>query len=190
MDYIPLVREVGAVFSVPNGSGQGAVITHTFLNTVARWVYTILALIVVFYGSYYIFTKMERQIAGILYFIGAVIAVYFYWVKWFVIPGAKPEWPPYQTMCPDYLTPVAPGYEKDARGRMVPGQGGMKCVDFIGVSTNGTLKMASKGSLHTQINNPEYVFTIAPKMSREQLRAQVNARGLSWQSMFGDDTRN
>lgn len=184
MDNIPLVREVGSVFSVPSGPGSAGN-SAKLMNSIARWTYTILGLIVVFYGSYYLFNKMERPIAGILYFIGATIAVYFYWVKWFMIPAQKPDWPPYQTICPDYLTPISPGYGTDADGNQVPGKGPLKCVDFVGVSQNGVLKIATPTMLDKQINQPQYAFTVDPKMTRDDLKAKTDAYGLSWQTMFG-----
>lgn len=184
MDNVPLVREVSSLFKTRGGSSFASK-RSSALNTVGRWVYTILALILVFGGSYYLFNKMERPIAGILYFIGAVIAVYFYWVKWFMIPAQHPDWPPYQTICPDYLTPVAPGYTTGANGQQVPNAGPLKCVDFVGVSQNGRLKVADPSKLDKQLNQSQYAFSVDPKMSKEDLKAQVNTYGLSWQTLFG-----
>jgi hypothetical protein len=182
MDYVPLVREVGSVFSVPNGPTTASD-SAVLMRSIMRWTYTILAVVLVLGGSYYLFTKMERPITGVLYFIGATIAAYFYWVKWFMIPAMKPDWPPFQTICPDYLTPVSPGMMKDANGNATTG-GSLKCVDFVGVSTNGVLKKADPAMLDKQINQTQYAFTVDPKMKRDELKAQVDTYGLTWQTMF------
>jgi len=184
MDNIPLVREIGSVFSIQGGPGSTGN-SSKLMNTIMRWIYTIVSLILVFGGSYYLFNTMVRPISGILYFIGATIAVYFYWVKWFVIPALKPDWPPYQTICPDYLTPISPGYGTDSKGNLVPGKGPLKCVDFVGVSQNGLLKVASPTNLNQQINQSQYAFTVDPKMTRDDLKAKTDTYGLSWQTMFG-----
>jgi len=185
MDNVPFVREVGSVFNVPTGPTTNASMAKT-VDSILRWVYTILALLAVIGGSWYLFNKAERPIAGILYFIGGVIAAYFYWVKWFMIPAMKPDWPPYQTICPDYLTPISPGYTTDADGNQVAGGGKIKCVDFVGVSQNGLLKVANPTQLNNQLNMTQYAFTVDPKMTRDDLKAQVDTYGLSWQTMFGD----
>jgi len=185
MDQVPLVREISSVFSVPSGPGQN-VNSKVLMQRIAKYTYILLAIIVVFGGSYYLFNNMQRPVAGVLYFIGATIAVYFYYVKWFVVPAARPDWPPYQTVCPDYLTPVAPGYTTDANGNQVPTAGPMRCVDFVGVSTNGLLKRADPNTISKHLNEAQYAFTVDPKMSRDELRQRINSYGLSWLTMFGE----
>jgi hypothetical protein len=185
MDQVPLVREVSSVFSVSNNPSLNLQ-TAQMMKSVAKWTYILVALIVVFGGSYYLFNKMQRPVAGVLYFIGATIAVYFYYVKWFVIPAMRPEWPPYQTVCPDYLTPIAPGYTRDANGNQVPTPGPMRCVDFVGVSRNGRLKRADPATISKHLNEEQYAFTVDPKMSRDELRQRINSYGLSWLTMFGE----
>ena len=186
MDNIPFLREISGIFSVPSGPTTNAGMAKT-IDFILRWAYTLVALVIVFGGSYYLFNVMQRPIAGILYFIGAVIAVYFYYVKWFIVPAKNPEWPAYQSMCPDYLTPILPGYTTDQGGnQMVDANAKVKCVDFVGVSANGLLKVANPSNLQAQLNNPSYYFSVDPKMKRDDLKAQLDTYGLSWQSMFRD----
>jgi hypothetical protein len=158
----------------------------------AKYVFWILGAAFVIGASYYLYNVMSRPVAGILVFMGGVLALYFYYVKWFVIPEMRPAWPPYQTVCPDYLTPVSPGYDmkKDANGKDVasPKNGGkFKCVDFVGVSRNGKLKRANPAQLQTQLDNPSFVFEIDPTENPEKLRSRLQSNGLSWVTMFGDN---
>jgi hypothetical protein len=162
------------------------------MNKVAKWIYIIFAAVVVIGIAYILYNQMNRPIAGVLFFIGGFLASYFYYVKWFVVPTVNPAWPPYQTICPDYLTPITPGYEikKDASGKeiAVPQAGGkLKCVDFVGVSRNGRLRRASPAQLESQQNNPEFYFEVDPKQSKNDLRARLQSYGLSWVTMFNDE---
>ena len=150
------------------------------LLKIAKYFYIALAVALVCGFSWYLYTKMSRPVASVLVFLGGTIAAYFYYVKWFVIPKTDPVWPQYQAVCPDYLTPVAPGSSGDNGGAI-------KCVDFIGVSTNGSLKRADPTQLDSQINNPAYFFQVAPGDSSDSLKQSLIARGLTWVSLFGDN---
>lgn len=184
MDNIPFLREMTSIFSVPGGPQTNAGMKST-ANSLLRWGYIIFALAIVFGGAYYMFNVLQRPIAGILYFIGATIAVYFYYVKWFIIPAKRPDWPPYTTLCPDYLTPVLPDYAKDRDGNtIVDPNAKVKCVDFVGVSENGLLKTANPGNLQAQLLQPNYFFEVDPKMKRDELKARLDVYGLSWESLF------
>ncbi len=158
----------------------------------AKYIYWIVGLVLLLGGSYILYNRMERPVAGVLVFISGVLALYFYHVKWFVIPEQAPAWPPVQTVCPDYLTPISPGYEMktDATGNLVPTPqtgGKFKCVDFVGVSRNGKLTRATAASLKMQLNDPKYYFEIDPKESKETLKTRVAQRGLTWVSLFGEN---
>jgi hypothetical protein len=145
----------------------------------AKYIYWIVGLIVLLGGCYILYSRMERPVAGVLVFISGLLALYFYHVKWFVIPEQSPAWPPVQTVCPDYLTPIAPGSTQSG--------GTFKCVDFVGVSRNGKLKRANAASLNMQLNDPQYYFEIDPKESKEDLKTRIAQRGLTWVSLFGDN---
>ncbi len=161
------------------------------LKTAGKYTYIILSILIVGGIAYILYNTMQRPIAGILFFMGGVLAAYFYYVKWFVIPAQRPDWPPYQTVCPDYLTPISPGYTISKSGGKdiaVPKDGGkFKCVDFVGVSRNGRLRRADPAKLASQLNNPEYTFTIDPKERPNMLRQRLQSFGLSWITMFGDN---
>jgi hypothetical protein len=148
------------------------------------WIFGIIALIALCYA---LFTR-NQQIASVLVFLSGFIALYFYYVKWFVIPDRIPNWPPYSTPCPDFLTLVEPG-----DGQLVPG----KCMDFVGVSVNGILKPTNTGSVDLNKNDPNYVFSIARKYkdtatneikdtSLTDICSEVRKYGLTWMSLCPD----
>jgi len=152
--------------------------TASGIKTAIKWLYWIVSIGILLSACYYLFNIVERPIAGILVFLGGVIAIYFYYVKWFVIPAARPEWPPYTTLCPDYLTPLI----ADAGG----GKKKVSCVDFVGVSTNGRLRKSVPASAQNNTNRSDYAFTVDPSLSKEDLKVRTSEYGLSWTSMFGD----
>jgi hypothetical protein len=118
---------------------------------------------------------MLRPVASVLIFMAGVLALYFYYVKWFMI-GTKGQWPPYQSICPDYLTPLAPG-----------NGGQVKCMDFVGVSRNNRIQKADPRTSQEQSSNQEYTFTVNPNESKESLRQRVQQYGLSWLSLLGEN---
>ncbi len=161
------------------------------LKTAGKYTYIILSILIVGGIAYILYNTMQRPIAGILFFMGGVLAAYFYYVKWFVIPAQRPDWPHYQTICPDYLTPISPGYTIQKRGGKdvaVPKEGGkIRCVDFVGVSRNGRLRRADPAKLASQLNNPEFVYPVWPGEKINNVKYRLNQYGLSWITMFGDN---
>jgi len=150
------------------------------LSKVAKYAYWILGVILIGGVSYFFYNKLDRQIASVLFFMAGVIMLYFYYVKWFIVPEKRPSWPPYQTPCPDYLTMMDSGL-------VGASPGSYKCMDFVGVSRNGRLKKADPRRIKEQENNPDYYFMVDKGEEREQLRQRVLAYGLSWNSLFGDN---
>ncbi len=153
-----------------------------FLKKVAKYVYWIVGLIVLVGGCYILYNKMEKPVAAVLLFLGGIQALYFYWVKWFIIPEVTPDWPPYTTPCPDFLTLVDPG-----DGDTKPA----KCMDFVGVSANGQIKRTNPEAAGVAMNNPDYTLEIARKY-RDSNTGQtvdvklgdicdlVRSKGLTW----------
>ena len=142
---------------------------------IMKWVYWIVGLIALCALCYFLFNTLDRQISSVLVFLGGILILYFYYVKWFVAAALHPSWPPYQTLCPDDLTPVTPG------------EGGVvKCVDFVGVSRNGALKKSTQSDVQKNINSPAYTFTVNPKESSDSLRSRLQTYGLTWVSLFGN----
>lgn len=149
------------------------------LNKVAKYAYWILGLILISGISYVLYERLDRQITSVLFFLAGVILLYFYYVKWFVIPEQKPAWSPYATPCPDYLTVTS-------NNANIPGEP-YKCYDFVGVSRRPDgLKKSSAHTFDTTQNDPRYYFNVDPREDKESLQQRVLAQGLSWNSLFGD----
>jgi hypothetical protein len=151
------------------------------------WIVAIIALISVCMMLF----KQNKQVAAVLVFLGGLMAAYFYYVKWFVIPDSRPGWPPYVTPCPDFLTLMDPGDPtKGKSGR---------CVDFVGVSANGMLAKTDINAAGevSRAGNPNTMFevkttvldpvtnTVTPANKRE-LCDSVELYGLTWLSMCGE----
>jgi hypothetical protein len=146
------------------------------MRQVAKYAYWIIGLAALMYVCYYLYNIMVRPVASILVFMGGILALYFYWVKWFVMTE-KVQWPPYQSICPDYLTPLA-----------APGTGGeVKCLDFVGVSRNRRIKVADPRRSVEQAKDTQYAFTIKPGEDKNSLRQRIQAYGLSWVSLLGEN---
>jgi hypothetical protein len=150
------------------------------LRNVGKYLYWIIGGLLIVGISYIFYNRLQKPISGVLFFMAGVLALYFYYVKWFVAPEKRPSWPPYQTPCPDYLTMMDSGLVGAAPGSY-------KCMDFVGVSRNGRLKKADPRRIKEQENNPDYVFMVNKGEEKEQLRQRVLAYGLTWNSLFGDN---
>jgi hypothetical protein len=119
-------------------------------------------------GIAYVLYKMNFQIAAVLVFLGAVIALFYYYVKWFQIPSNTATWPPTTTPCPDFLTLVSPGV----------------CMDFVGVSSNGRLKKSNPTRSAEQGSDPQYAFKIdTSKGATTDLCQKASEYGLTWSSI-------
>jgi hypothetical protein len=139
-----------------------------------KYVYWIVGVGALLFVCHYLYNVMLRPIASVLVFMGGVLALYFYWVKWFVATE-KGQWPPYQSICPDYLTPLAPGTG-----------GQVKCMDFVGVSRNQRIKVADPKRSTEQSSDAAYTFVVQPGEDKNSLRQRVQTYGLSWMSLLGE----
>lgn len=141
----------------------------------AKYVYWIVGVGALLFVCHYLYNVMMRPVASVLVFMGGVIALYFYWVKWFAMSD-KSQWPPYQSICPDYLTPLAPG-----------SGGQVKCMDFVGVSRNRRIKVADPRRSTEQANDSQFTFVVNPKEDKASLRQRIQTYGLSWVSLLGEN---
>ena len=154
------------------------------MRTAAKWIYWIVGFVVIATVSYYFYNILGKPIAGVLFFMAGVVALYFYYVKWIILPERRPIWPPYITPCPDFLTQVtSPTSTNNA----------YKCMDFVGVSRNGQLKRAAADALAVQQNNSNYYIEIDPASLKRDVNAQgdlrnvVVSKGLTWSTLFGNN---
>jgi len=152
---------------------------------IMKWVFWIVGLAFVCAVCYVLFNTLDRQIASVLVFLGGILILYFYYVKWFIASAQNAKWPPYQTLCPDYLTPVSPGFDGGMGGSS---QGGViKCVDFVGVSRNGAFKKSTPSKVEEALKSDSSSFTVNPKESPETLKSRLQTYGLTWISLFGNN---
>lgn len=155
-----------------------------FRKNVSKWVYVLVALILIFVISYYFYTTLQRPVAGTLWAVGAGILFFYYYVKWFIVRSPlDSHLRPGNQSCPDYLSMVPPGNLYTASS---PTQ--YRCVDYVGVSRNGKLKKADPAKIKQQINNPDYYFAIDPTQdfitpsTKATFLDRLLAHGLSYNS--------
>jgi hypothetical protein len=149
------------------------------------WVVGGLGLMAICYTMYQVYT---RQVAAILIFIGGIIVLYYYFIKWFYTSDDK-TWPTGQSLCPDYLTPISPGFKRRFDGSIDPNQSdNFQCVDFVGVSTNGALLKTDPANVQGALQDPNANVTITPKMGSKDIQEMLRSKGLTWIAMFGDDS--
>ena len=164
----PLTKSSPSTAPTAGGStASGIFPTVQSYGAYIYWGVGILASVGIAYALY----KMDYQIAGVLSFLGAILALLYYYVKWFRIPSSQTgSWPPYVTPCPDFLTLADPGTNGTA-----------KCVDYVGVSTTGKLKVADPKK--PQINDSRYYFPINKSTANTDLCQSAAQYGLTWSSI-------
>ena len=69
-------------------------------KTLGVYMYWILGTVIIGTISYILYTRFNKQVAAILVFLVSMLALYYYYVKWIVIPG----WQPHIGTCPDFMT--------------------------------------------------------------------------------------
>lgn len=124
-------------------------------------------------GVCYYVNSTNNQIASVLIFLGMILALYYYYVKWFALPAKNEKWPPYTTPCPDFLTLVDPGAQS----------GISRCLDYVGVSSNGRIKKADPSKATSQMNDSNFVFIVDRRKRNTDLCAVAQSYGLTWSSI-------
>jgi hypothetical protein len=94
---------------------------------------------------------------------------------YYFAPGdASSNWPPYITMCPDYLTSVD---QADGKGGSA-----LVCFDFVGLNS----KLLKSDPQHlpqpSDTNYSRYAFNPSGTVAQKVANAQSN--GLTWQGLF------
>ena len=160
---------------------------YRIMRKVLKYAYWIIGLGFVVTICYILFNTYSRQVASILIFIGSILALFYYYVKWFFVDN-KDDWPTGTSLCPDYLTPISPGFKTNFDGSISSDAGGVfKCVDFVGVSTNGMLRRSTPGDVSQALSDPAFHVAITPSMTKAEIKAMLRQKGLTWISMFSDD---
>jgi len=149
------------------------------LGSWMMYVYWIVGLCVMGAISYFMYTGLDRQVAGTLYLILGFMFLYYYYIKWFVVGIKNQAFAQGVTPCPDYLTQVIQGSGTTAV---------TYCVDTVGVSRNGGLAKCTSDP-RACIGDSSKVFMppqpgSSPNLAN--LKADLAVKGLLWTSLFGD----
>lgn len=149
-------------------------------------IYVLLAILVVTGGTFTL-TKQSQTIGAILFFIGALVVLITFGLKWFspgsVFSETPVPWPPTINTCPDYLVYY---------GRLMPdGTTQGSCIDTIGVSRNGALKVFPKGSDAPSGN--DYYFSLStsssdPAKKNQELCQRAISMGLTWEGITNGES--
>jgi hypothetical protein len=134
-------------------------------------------------GGPYLLVQTDRTLAAFLFFVGAVLVLTFYGLRWFEgdslkAPARKAsQWPPVLNACPDFLTLTTTGTGTNAR---------RVCVDLVGVSTGGLMKTNNLTQVNESNNN--YIFNLHENLRGQarinRLCQECKEKGVTWEGVF------
>ena len=169
--------------SSPTADVKAGKASYAFWQQLKGRLFWIIGGSIVFLLSYVLYNNMSKPVAGTLVFLGGFMALYYYYIKYFVVLAYVSDWPPYQSTCPDFLTnvPPPPGYQGNANDFL--------CMDFVGVSINGGIQKADPSKIEAQVNDPNFTFKVdmdryGSKNGVKLLKQDLSDRGLSWEAML------
>lgn len=145
-------------------------------------IFIVLAILTIMGGSFSL-NKGGNTIGAILFLIGSIIIFIVYGLKWFS-PGSTfsetpVSWPPQINTCPDYLV---------LYNRTMPdGTTQNSCIDLIGVSKNGSLKVFPKDA-NPPPTGADYYFSLQtqstdPVAKNTELCQRAISFGLTWEGV-------
>ena len=149
-------------------------------------IYIVAAILIIAGGSFKL-VKSNQILAGILFGIGAFLIFIVFGLKWFsagaMLSKAPVSWPPTINTCPDYLVNY---------GRSMPdGTTQNTCIDLIGISNNGSLKVFPKdGDVPTA---DDYYFPLNtqnsdPIAKNNELCQRAITYGLTWEGITNGES--
>lgn len=152
-------------------------------------IFIVAALAVILGGTFKLFDT-ERKFAALVFLAGSIAAFAVFGVRWFgsgkdsMLVTTPVQWPPMINTCPDYLMyykrPKSNGTFEDT------------CVDKLGVSRNGSLKIfPANGDVNNA--NDEYFFSLVTKDSDpDKRKAELCQRtiqyGLTWEGISNGES--
>jgi hypothetical protein len=140
-------------------------------NTVRllRWMYWIVAICAHLYVCYNLFV-LDRPITGVVWLILGLLLIFVMYLYYFPLGDNASSWPPYITMCPDYLTAV------QTNNTTV-------CMDYVGLNNPGIRRMnPATPILPSDPSYSQYIFD--PSGTTSQKIAAAQSRGLTWEGLF------
>ncbi len=148
--------------------------------------YIILAIFVIAGGSYKLMGDGQTM-GGIIFLLGTLFIFTLYGLKWFstgaILSQTPVSWPPIINTCPDYLVYY---------GRSMPdGTTQDTCIDMIGVSKNGSLKLFPKDGQAP--SSDDYYFSLTTKSSdptskNNELCQKAINMGLTWEGITNGES--
>jgi hypothetical protein len=142
--------------------------------------YILFSVVVGIGGTFYL-VQSERTLGAFLYFVGSVLILTFYGLRWFTGDALKitryesKTWPPIVNMCPDFLSV----YERTVSGRKQK-----VCVDLIGVAEGGIQKLIDPAN----VSNDNFVFNLhLDKKGAARMRAlcrECRLKKVTWEGVY------
>jgi hypothetical protein len=151
-------------------------------------IYIVISIFIIGGGVATLF-KSDRMMSAILYLAGSLAIFSIFGIRWFgsdtsLFSEAPVSWPPNINTCPDYLM-----YFKRKK------QGGEEdtCVDTIGVSKNGSLKVFTDSMKQSPPESDDYYFSLQTKSSDQTQRNQELCQraityGLTWEGITNGES--
>lgn len=147
-------------------------------------IYGIFMLAVLIGGTYKI-KEYGYNITAIMFAVGGLIIFILFGIKWFsknsLFSKTPVSWPPMTNTCPDYLI----HYSRKVRNKIED-----TCIDTIGVSKNGALKLFPKG---TPPLDDKFYFSLNTKSSDpvgkiKELCDNAITAGLTWEGITNGES--
>lgn len=150
-------------------------------------IYIVAAIIIIAGGTFKLIGG-GQTLGGILFLIGALIVFIVYGLKWFGKKGGlfsetPVSWPTTINTCPDYLVYYG--------RKMADGTTQDSCIDTIGVSKNGSIKVFPKNV--EPPTSDEYYFSLVTKSSdpaarKAELCQRTISAGLTWEGISNGES--
>ena len=141
----------------------------------------IIAAILVGAGGTAYFATSGQYIAGLIFLVLAIMTFVVFGMRWFGPQGqfaSKTQtWPPALNTCPDYLTFFTRPGGTSSTG--IP-----SCVDTLGISRNGALKMFPADGTTNPPTDDGYYFALKSGESRADICTRVEQAGLTWEGVY------
>ena len=149
-------------------------------------IYIVVAIAIITGGTYKLY-GMNQGVSSLIFLIGSITIFIVYGIRWFgaknsLLSNTPVSWPPTINTCPDYLVyygrQLADGTVQDT------------CIDAIGVSKNGSLKVFPKDEKPT---SEDYYFSLATKSSdpagkTAELCQRAITFGLTWEGITNGES--
>lgn len=150
-------------------------------------IFVVVALLIISGGTFKIY-NINQTLGAFIFFIGALIVFIVYGLRWFgstnsLFSQTPAQWPPTINTCPDYLVYYG--------RKMADGSVQDSCIDMIGVSKNGSLKVFPKKG--TPPTTDDYYFSLVTKSSdstskNSELCQRTIAAGLTWEGISNGES--